>query len=346
MWIPIPIVQNLRLLPEKDYVSYWRYGIEEMKSHPYYGVRAKDFIEKVGIDELLRLMVAVAKTESGGKPVGQFEFHRYEPHKDAFSYSIFHVLMVGAGLDARRHLNMTEGQTYHPKNAGKLFLAFLLEKSTDPSKYFPLLNDKKVKVKVRNRKGKKPRWTYITISSNLSEFSSFYNGKGWKKSNPKYPVNLEGYLEYADTLLDYKPKLKAASKPAPKVVAKAKPPKAESKPAPKSAPKAESKVKPTPAPKVEKPSKKVVFVRIRKRPLRGVIEDANLLSVNKFGVDRILKTDSDVSKCLARIIKFLREKYGSEIYYASDSIGLGVDEKGVFILFKRDGKKHFLRVKP
>lgn len=126
-------------------------------------------------------MLAIAKQESGGKPIGQFELHRWEPHQSAFSFSLFHVLMKGAGMRARQHLDMTEGQLYHPKNAAKLFLAFLCEKSRkgklcDPERFFPLMK-------------------------NLNSFARFYNGAAWKRINPHYTRHLRKYYHQSGKII-------------------------------------------------------------------------------------------------------------------------------------------------
>ncbi len=363
MWIPIPIPEEVRQLSEKDYVSYWEKGIEELKTHPYYGKTVEKLIKKVGIDEILKLMIAVAKVESGGAPIGQYEFHRYEPHHQAFSFSIFHVLMKGPGLMARRRLNLTEGQTYHPKNAGKLFLAFLIQKAGDPSKYFPLLNGKKVDVRVRTsvvKKGKRRNvWTNINIDENLSNFSSFYNGKGWKRNNVRYPFVLETYLKYAETVLkDYRKSVpkKPPVVPKPPIVAKppvtpakkipvspTKPPVAPAKP-----PVVTTKPPIVAKPKIETaklwPTSEVVLRRVGKKLLAKAVEDANSVNSTRSGISSILKTDENVQKCVSRIVSFLKSMYGSDTYYPYDRIGVGVDKKGTFIIFKRGFEEHILRV--
>ncbi len=84
-------------------------------------------------------------------------------------------------MKARQNLNMTEGQLYHPKNAAKLFLAFLCEKSRrgrscNPEKFFPLMK-------------------------NLNKFARFYNGTAWRRINPHYTRNLKKYYRDSKRVL-------------------------------------------------------------------------------------------------------------------------------------------------
>jgi hypothetical protein len=173
MWIPVPKEEGDRTITDVQFAHYCNNAIDEMLKDKRYGYAVKKILKKVSKKELIATMIAVAKQESGGKPIGQFEFHRWEPGQDSFSFSLFHVLMKGAGLEARKNLDMTEGQLYHPKNAAKLFLAFMCEKSKkgkkfNPEKLFPIMKNK-------------------------NKFAEFYNGKAWKKINPHYVRNLKKY---------------------------------------------------------------------------------------------------------------------------------------------------------
>lgn len=169
MLIPIPIPEDHRKFGEEEFLNHCHDGIMEMLQHEEYGCHVAELLDKIGEKELLTFMLTMAKVESGGLPLGQFEFHRYEKHIPAFSFSIFHVLMAGPGLEARKKLNMSEGQLYHPRNAAKLFLGFLIEKSGgNPEKFFPLLE-------------------------HVEEFTSFYNGTAWRSLNPHYPDTLRKY---------------------------------------------------------------------------------------------------------------------------------------------------------
>ncbi len=130
MMLPVPVSPQERQVSDIDFINeYARAAMHDMQSHEYYGLYMTEFMNMMTEDDLLAMMVAVARAESGEHPIGRDFFHRYEPEYDCFSYSCFHVLMEGAGLRARRNLDMSEGQTYDHYNACKLFLAFLMEKA-------------------------------------------------------------------------------------------------------------------------------------------------------------------------------------------------------------------------
>ncbi|MBD3156778.1 hypothetical protein GF369_03030 [Candidatus Peregrinibacteria bacterium] len=173
MLIPIPLDEEDRSMSDVQFAHYCNDAIDEMAEDSRYGDMIQKIIKKTSKKEILRIMLAIAKQESGGKPIGQFELHRWEPHQSAFSFSLFHVLMRGAGMKARQNLDMTEGQLYHPKNAAKLFLAFLCEKSRrgtscNPERFFPLMD-------------------------HLNSFARFYNGAAWRRFNPHYTRHLKKY---------------------------------------------------------------------------------------------------------------------------------------------------------
>jgi|GEM_PF-1733706 hypothetical protein len=177
LWIPIPTEARDRHLSEAQFINYAGRAIDEIKEHPHYGAEVERILQKVSERELIATMIAVAQQEGGDKPLGQFVLHRWEDHQRAFSFSYYHVLMKGPGLEARRKLNLTEGQLYHPQNAAKLFLAFLIEKCAE-----------------RRRHADR----YFPISEHQKDFASFYNGRRWKKTNPNYLVNYNRYYAIAD----------------------------------------------------------------------------------------------------------------------------------------------------
>lgn len=180
MWIPIPIERKDRHLTEAQFVNYAANAIEKMVADKTYGEEVQRILTKVDERTLVATMMAIAKQEAGGEPLGKFALHRWENHQGAFSFSYFHVLMKGPGLKARRHLNLTEGQLFHPENAVRLFLAFMIEKSKESRKHADRL---------------------FPISENEEAFARFYNGKRWKQINPHYIENLRGFLEEADSRL-------------------------------------------------------------------------------------------------------------------------------------------------
>lgn len=177
MWLPVPVEAKDRQLSEAQFVHYSATAIQEMCENDVYGSEVHRILEKVDQRTLVATMIAIAKQEAGGEPLGRFELHRWEDHHKAFSFSYFHVLMRGPGLDARRKLNLTEGQLYHPYNAVRLFLAFMVEKSRETRKHADRL---------------------FPISENEEAFARFYNGKRWKKMNPDYIKNLRSFFSEAD----------------------------------------------------------------------------------------------------------------------------------------------------
>jgi hypothetical protein len=180
MWLPIPVEAKDRHLSEAQFISYAHVGIDQMLEHPEYGAEVKRILDRVPRRELIATMIAVAKQEGGGKPLGQFELHRWEARYQSFSFSYFHVLMTGAGLVARRKLNLTEGQLYHPQNGVKLFLAFMVEKSR-PRKHADRL---------------------FPVLENQEEFAVFYNGTSWRSINANYLVHFKKYYKEASEHLD------------------------------------------------------------------------------------------------------------------------------------------------
>jgi len=177
-WIPLPTPSKHRILTDEQFLNYAYEAIEDMEQDSTYGKYISRMMETVPKRDLMSLMLAVAKQESGGKPLGQFEWHAFEKHHHVFSYSLFHVLMKGVGLEVRRDLNMTQGQTYHPRNAARLFLAFIIHKTGNdkPEDLFPMSTD------------------------HMEDFASLYNGN-WQKYNPEYPINVMKYFEEAQNLM-------------------------------------------------------------------------------------------------------------------------------------------------
>lgn len=169
MFIPLPLKEApIAQLDDRFFVGYCRAALWEMRGHSPYCERLNQLVKIVSEKEILAAMLAVAKVECGGV-LGEFATHRYEPVHGAFSYTLFHVLMTGAGLRARKKLDMTEGQAQHPQNAAKLFLAFLMEKTS----------------------GKLGR--FLPLDGKFEEFSTMYNGKYWPETNPEYPEKLRKF---------------------------------------------------------------------------------------------------------------------------------------------------------
>lgn len=173
MWLPIPVPFERRTLTSEEFFKHSNQAIDEMLKDEVYGRSMREILRKIGRRELLVSMMTMAKKESGGEPIGQFVFHRWESGKQAFSFSLYHVLMVDAGLEARTHINKTEGQLYHPKVAGMLFLAFLCEKTGEGKACHPA--------------------RYLPITDDPERFASMYNGANWRKINSDYATLLVKY---------------------------------------------------------------------------------------------------------------------------------------------------------
>lgn len=164
-WIVIPPHRSpVEGLTDSQFIENCRDAIKEIQTNPIYGRFIVDLLKQTTADQVIAMMLACAKTESGNGRLDQFSLFRYQSKQKAYSYSLFHILMHGAGLKARQNLGVTEGQTLAPKNSAKLFLAFMIEKAPDDfQKLFPL-------------------------DGNTKKFATFYNGN-WefsaKKENEK-----------------------------------------------------------------------------------------------------------------------------------------------------------------
>ena len=130
-----------------------------MENHNYYCPMIKDLLRNTTREEFLEDLLAFAYSESSSfweNRIGEFELHRREWWKNqVFSFSYFHILMTQwhPWFKARINLKMTEWESYNPKNATKLFIAFRVEKvwemSQKLSDYFPLNDSTYEKVAMR-----------------------------------------------------------------------------------------------------------------------------------------------------------------------------------------------------
>lgn len=171
MWLPIPLNPEVRALSDEQFTLYADRGIDELLENELYGEKVQKVLEKVSREELVATLVALAKQESGN-PIGTLSLHRYEKKYKSFSYSYFHILMDGAGLNARKKLGMTEGQLYHPQNGAKLALAFICEKTSAPERLFP-------------------------IDEHAEDLAKTYNGGGWRNFNPDYADDVTKFYREA-----------------------------------------------------------------------------------------------------------------------------------------------------
>ncbi len=170
--IPIPQKNAERIISDEDFSEYARRAIHEMKLNPEYRDGINHILKIISEKDLIASLAAIAKQESGKEHIGDFEQHLYQPTHHAFSYSYFHILDEGEGLEARQKLQLTRGQTYNPVNAAKLCLAFLIEKSGN--------SDAKLR-------------SILPLEKHADEFASFYNGQDWKTANPLYASNIIDY---------------------------------------------------------------------------------------------------------------------------------------------------------
>lgn len=192
--IPIPWDNEDRLISDKQFTNSCHEWINMIYKNDHYGKYVWAILDVMLEQELIWLMLAVAKQESWWLPLGQFEFHRYEPHKKAFSFSIFHILMKGPWLKARQTLWHTEWQMYNPVIASKIFLWFIIEKLT---------NWKDIPVDIFKKNFKKIFWDIKekTSPKDFEKFALFYNWWNWRKTNPNYAINMSRYYNQSQWLL-------------------------------------------------------------------------------------------------------------------------------------------------
>jgi hypothetical protein len=195
------------VLSDKQFINYCQEAIKEMKVNSKYHEHIAKMLAEIPEDKLAALMLAVAKQESGGNnsPIGSLALHRWEPAQGAFSFTYYHVLMKEAGLEARKKLGLTEGQACHPKNASKLFLAFLIEKTKDRGKLMNL--DQFV---AKN----------FPPSGSFQKFAAFYNGGDYKRN--EYDTKLEGLFRESEKLLANANRKDNATPEKPEIAAKPK----------------------------------------------------------------------------------------------------------------------------
>jgi len=184
MLLPIPQRNSERIITDDAFIAQSRKALFELAETPEYQSYLSELIKIYGENYLIAAMMAIAKQESGGAPMGRFEMHRWEKRYHAFSFSLFHVLMVGPGLKARQKLNLTEGQLYNTTNAGKLFFAFVIEKISE--KYQGMTDEVAKKEKIQRE--------LIQLFELDEAMASFYNGKAWRRNNPGYLRNVRKYF--------------------------------------------------------------------------------------------------------------------------------------------------------
>lgn len=181
MMLPIPVERGERQITDQEFLRFGYEALDELVASSEYGAFVQMLRNHISDEKIVTTLLAIAKQESGGKPIGQFELHRYEPKKEVFSYSIFHILMTGPGETARKNFGMTIGQTYHPRNAVKLFFGFVVEKIFGH------------RDRSRDDVVKKAEEKFLKVFELQEDFADFYNGKGWRTMNPNYLSEVQGY---------------------------------------------------------------------------------------------------------------------------------------------------------
>lgn len=321
MLIPIPLENKERYLTDEQFAKYATRSISVLRRHDRYGKFIDEILKKATVQELLATMVAIAKQEAGGEPIGRYELHRWEPAHNVFSFSLFHVLMKGPGLDARRHLNKSEGQLYHPQNASDLVIAYLREKDDDSYKLFP-------------------------IDEHAEDFARFYNGKGWRRVNPNYVRNILGFYSDAKEMIETL--IERSTTPAPTPI----PPRPPLPTRPQ-APRITKPTLPRPGVKPQQPKRpetapSLRWERIGRSNLTIAIRNAHYLYVISHHNETLLKTQQELHAAANAVSRYLVKKYRTDVYYPNEEVAMGKDKFGVFLKFRtiRDGTRVEVFVRP
>ncbi len=320
MWIPIPLENKERYLTDEQFARYAAASIDALRFHPKYGEFVNKILKKVSVVDLLATLVAVAKQEAGGQPIGRYELHRWEPRYNVFSFSLFHVLMDGPGLDARRRLNKSEGQLYHPQNACDLFIAYMKEKDGDADDLFP-------------------------VTKHAESFAKFYNGSGWRRINPNYVRNILRYhadaKEMIQTLLadsKTKPKPIAPTAPTPPKLSPPLPP----TPTPEKPPVVKTPEKP-PTIKPARPevAPKLQWEKIGRNNLTIALQNAHYRYTKTHRNETLIKTKVELYRAAKEVSAYLVRKFRSSVYFPNEEIAVGKDRLGLYIKFRsnRQGKQ-------
>ncbi|MBT3349529.1 hypothetical protein HN954_03660 [bacterium] len=198
IWIPLPESKETRELTDKQFFNHCHEAIVEILTNDSsrdiaYKKELNAILDEIGEDNLLALMIAIAKQESG-VPVGQFVFHRWESSKKKFAYSMFQILIhtdpktkkPTSGLVAAQNMGMTPGQSMHPKNAAKLFIGKFCE---DYRSSKPGCTEKDIAKYMED------------LHDNPEKIAEMHNGKNWKTKNPKYANQIKQYLKDAHKIL-------------------------------------------------------------------------------------------------------------------------------------------------
>lgn len=303
MWLPIPYENRDRYITDEQFVVYADRGIEDTLKNPKYGPYVREILGLISREELVATLVAIAKQEAGGLPIGRFEMHRWEAGHHVFSFSLFHVLMEQAGLRARRGINKSEGQCYHPQIATQLFFGFLKEKGVKASEVFPFKKRQK-----------------------LERFAYLYNGPLWRKNNYVNAVSLyyNDALEMVETLEgggggdEREERLVEKIEPAIEQV------ETEKKPEPKTQSRSFE---------YEREIGTINWETIGGNNLTIALKNSNFRR-HRNGEPVVFTNNGQLHLAARKILRFLRNNFNSDTYYPNEKLALGIDAQGRYILFK------------
>lgn len=97
MKIPIPLSKEQREISDEEFYQMSLEAIDELCQDPRYGKRMQKIIQTVPRETIAKTMCAYAKSETSGTAssdkIGAATLHRREPHRNAYSFSYYHILM-------------------------------------------------------------------------------------------------------------------------------------------------------------------------------------------------------------------------------------------------------------
>ncbi len=146
----VPKKNSEKMKTISEFKKSQKSALNEMKNDSNYWSYIKKLIEQFWENHIVNVMTAYAKSETCPEDydnqVWKFALFRYEDYYKCPSYWYHHVLYMDAGLRAFKKTWITIGQCCNPKDSGKLFLAFCVEKNrSDYRKFFDLGNRKNLK---------------------------------------------------------------------------------------------------------------------------------------------------------------------------------------------------------
>lgn len=342
MYIPIPIPKVERMIPDEDIFAYFTKGLEEMKKDPTYQREVEMLLKYLPEKELLALMYTVCRHESAGpsQRLGEYTFFRYESLGAAFkgfSYSMAHVLMVDAGLTARRTLGLTEGQLYHPSNTAKIFIAFLIEKC----RIIARIKKTELEEQFKRIFPLKVDSSGVLERTSLREFLRVYNGG----IRPDYVQSMDKYyLDYLERLQDGEFPLTLGSVETTPEKSVESLPELATEPTPEPAPLPTPEPAPAPKADVSLPTKpdvisedqpdEIVWARARGTIIK-TLTDAHYNYCQDNQIEAVIKTQVHLEDLASALQEIITEKFGYPTFFRTDEIGFSIVNDEPVIFFKR-----------